>query len=709
VQAEPTDLDQTTLTVEIEAVRFKTADGAFAVIAGVSDDGESVTVTGALAHVHAGESVTVGGGWRRHNQHGWQFVAQQVRVLEPVSDRAILAYLKGVKHVGDRGARWLYEAWGDEVLQVVDADPATRLGEVPGIGKAKLGAAVKSWRAQGEQRSVRLFLEEHGVPATVASRIYRHFGGGSIERLQADPYALTEIPGIGFKTADALAQALGTPPDSPGRLDAGLVYALTLSEDDGHCHLPRTELLERARGLLGADPDDRLDELVARGRLVAESDRVCTPEMDGIERGLARRVRELLDATPAFTLPDLERPDGETAPTDVQWGAVTAALERRLTILTGLPGTGKTQTMRALVDVLLASKRKVRLCAPTGKAARRLAETTGAEATTIHRLLGWLPEINSFEHDAEDPITGVDLLVVDEASMLSVRLAGALLDAVGPATHVLLVGDVDQLAPVGPGRVLDDLIDSGAVPVTRLAEIFRQAARSMIIRAAHAINAGDAPPTVPREDDLHDFFLIARDGGVGTFAEVVELAAERLPRHYDLQPVGDVQVLAPMHKGPVGIDAFNDALRARLNPDGAAIGGTPFRLGDRVLQTVNNHEHQLMNGELGVLVHHDTERDAVVFAADDGRRIRLPLSDTETLKLAYAISVHKAQGSQTAAIVMPLSRAHSVMLTRNLLYTAITRATRLVVLVGDPAALSYAVSRVDARRRHTRLRELVSA
>ncbi|HEX6388289.1 MAG TPA: ATP-dependent RecD-like DNA helicase [Solirubrobacteraceae bacterium] len=703
--AEPADLDQTTLTVEIEAVRWRAPDGGFAVIAGVSDDGESVTVTGALGHVHEGESVTVAGGWRRHNQHGWQFLAQQVRVLAPVSDRAIIAYLKGVKHVGDRGARWLYEAHGEEVLQVVDADPRARLSEVPGIGKAKLGAAVKSWQRQGEQRAVRLFLEEHGVPAAVAARIYRHFGGGSIERLQADPYALTEVPGIGFKTADALAQALGTPPDSPGRLDAGLIHALTLAEDDGHCHLPRAELLERARTLLGADPDDRLDELLARGRLTADGGRVATPEMDGIERALARRVRELLDADPAFTLPDLERPDGDTAPTDVQWGAVTAALERRLTILTGLPGTGKTQTMRALVDVLLASKRKVRLCAPTGKAARRLAETTGAEATTIHRLLGWLPEENSFEHDAEDPITGVDLLVVDEASMLSVRLAHALLDAVGPATHVLLVGDVDQLAPVGPGRVLEDLIDSGAVPVTRLTEIFRQAARSMIVRAAHAINAGDPPPTTPRADDLHDFFLIASPT---PFEEIVALAAERLPRHYDLQPVGDVQVLAPMHKGPVGIDAFNDALRARLNPDGAAIPGTPFRLGDRVIQSKNDHEHELMNGELGVLVHHDSEREAVIFAGDDGRTIRLPISDTETLRLAYAISVHKAQGSQTAAIVMPLSRAHSVMLTRNLLYTAITRATKLVVLVGDPSALSFALTRVDARRRHTRLRELVS-
>lgn len=704
----PADPDATAITVEVEAVRYRAPDGGFAVVAGVSDEGESVTVTGALGHVHEGESVTVGGQWRRHAQHGWQFLAQQVRVLEPVSDRAIMAYLQGVKHVGKAGAKWLLDRHGPEVLQVVDADPGARLAEVPGIGKSRLRAAVTSWNAQGEQRAVRLFLEEHGVPAAVAARVQRHVRGG-VAALQADPYALTEIPGIGFRTADALAQALGTPPDSDGRLDAGLVHALTLAEDDGHCHLPRAELAERARTLLDADASDRIDALVARGRLVKDEDRISGPELDGLERGLARRVRELLDAPPAFTLGELERPGGDTAPTDTQWGAVTAALEHRLSILTGLPGTGKTQTMRALVDVLLEHRRKVRLCAPTGKAARRLAETTGADATTIHRLLGWLPETNDFEHDHEDPITGVDLLVVDEASMLSVRLAHALLDAVGPSTHVLLVGDVDQLAPVGPGRVLEDLIDSGAVPVTRLTEIFRQAARSMIVRAAHAMNAGEAPPTTPRDGDLHDFFLIGRDGGQGAFAEIVDLVADRLPRHYDLAPVGEVQVLAPMHKGPVGIDAFNAALRERLNPDGEAIPGTPFRIGDRVIQTKNDHEHELMNGELGMLVHVDRERDTVVFAGDDGRRISLSLGDTDTLRLAYAISVHKAQGSQTPVIVMPLSRAHSIMLTRNLIYTAVTRATQLVVLVGDPAALSYAVSRVDARRRHTRLRELVSA
>jgi exodeoxyribonuclease V alpha subunit len=291
--------------------------------------------------------------------------------------------------------------------------------------------------------------------------------------------------------------------------------------------------------------------------------------------------------------------------------------------------------------------------------------------------------------------------------MLSVRLAASLLDAIGPATHVLLVGDPDQLAPVGPGRVLEDLIDSGAVPTTRLHEIFRQAARSLIVRAAHAVNHGEAPPARPGPDDIRDFFVINRDDPSAIFSEVCGLVADRLPAHYGLRPVGEVQVLAPMHRGPVGIDAFNAELRRRLNPDGPAIQGTPFRLQDRVIQTVNNHERELMNGELGVLVHHDPERDTVLFAGDDGRRIALPVAELDTLRLAYAISVHKAQGSSARVVVFPLTRAHSVMLTRNLVYTALTRAEEVAVFVGEAAALGIALERRDARRRHTRLAQLV--
>jgi exodeoxyribonuclease V alpha subunit len=350
----------------------------------------------------------------------------------------------------------------------------------------------------------------------------------------------------------------------------------------------------------------------------------------------------------------------------------------------------------------------VRLCAPTGKAARRLAEITGAPATTIHRLLEYAPD-EGFARGPEDPIPGTDVLIVDEASMLSVRLAEALFGAVGPRTHVLLVGDVDQLAPVGPGRVLDDLIESDSVPVVRLTDIFRQAARSLIVRAAHAVNAGTPPPTVAGPGDLRDFFFIERTGPDAIREEVVALAAQRLPAHYDLDPRAEVLVVAPMHRGPAGIDALNAELRARLNEDGQAIAGTPLRVLDRVIQTKNNHERELMNGEMGVIEHHDSERDRVLLACDDGRRIALAVGELDTMRLAHAVSIHKAQGSQAPAVVVVLHRGHHLMLTRNLVYTAITRAERACVVVGERAALHVALGRRDAHARYTRLKELLSA
>ncbi len=701
------DTQERELRAEITTSRWKAADGDFAILGALTDAGDEVTIKGALGHVEVGENVTVGGQWKQHAKHGWQFHADRVVIAEPVGDAALLAYLSAIKHVGPKGAAWLLDQHGDQVLSVIDADPERRLKQVPGIGPAKLGAAVRSWEGQGALRAVRLFLEQHGVPASVAARIYRTLGNSAIGLLQADPYALTQVDGIGFAIADALARALGVGADSPGRLDAGVVHALEQAELDGHCHLPRGELLSRARRLLGADVQERLVHLAAAGRIVIEEDRIAEASMHATERALARRVRELLQDGPELKLKDVVRPtDGAFVPTDAQWAVVDRVIAGRLSILTGGPGTGKTASMGTVVDVLRARGRTVRLCAPTGKAARRLSETTGADATTIHRLLEWVPG-EGFTRDREHPIDGADVLIVDEASMLSVRLAQSLLDAVGHRTHVLLVGDVDQLAPVGPGRVLEDLIDSGAVPTTRLTEIFRQAARSLIVRAAHAINEGQAPPTTPGEGDIHDFFLIARDGPDAIFSEVCELASVRLPKHYGLERHTDVQVLAPMHKGPVGIDAFNVALRERLNPDGQAVTGTPFRVGDRVIQTRNDYEHELMNGELGVIAGYDDDRDAALLACDDGRVLRLPVKDCGTLRLGHAISVHKSQGSQMPVVVVPLFRGHQMMLTRNLIYTALTRAERAAIFVGDLSALSLALGRRDAGTRFTRLAALV--
>ena len=700
-------------------VRWSVPDGDFAVLDAICDDGEAVVLVGALGHVREGESIAAGGGWRCHPRHGWQFGVQRVRILEPVSDAAVASYLESVKHIGPRGAALLLERYGaGEVLAAIDRDPEGVLRGVPGIGARRLGRAVQSWRDQRELRELRLFLDTHGVDAASAGRIARHFGAGSIARLQREPYTICELDGIGFATADALARALDTPPDAPDRLAAGVLHALDLAQSDGHCHLPRPELAARAARLLGGviDVEAAIDALAARGRVVADdAGRVSEARLHAVEQRLAGHVRRLLDDEPALKLGGLKRPArGPFVPSDDQWRGVTQALEHRLSILTGGPGTGKSATMRTLVDLLKAHRKSARLCAPTGKAARRLSELTGVDATTIHRLLEWAPDAG-FTRDASHPIGGCDVLIVDEASMLSVHLAEALLAAVGPRTHVLLVGDVDQLAPVGPGRVLEDLLElegsaGGArtVPATRLTEVFRQAARSLIVRAAHAINAGELPDGVAGAGDVRDFFLIMRDGPRAIFAEVCELAATRLPSHYGLDPAADVQVLAPMHKGPLGIDALNTELRARLNPDGTPIGGTGLRVGDKVMQTRNSYEHDLFNGERGVLLHHDDTRDRVLFGGEDGRRVSLPSDALDTLRLAYAATVHKAQGSQARAIVVPIFRGHQIMLTRNLVYTAVTRAQDVCVVVGERAALATAVGRTDARRRYTRLAQLVA-
>ncbi|HEX4109675.1 MAG TPA: ATP-dependent RecD-like DNA helicase [Solirubrobacteraceae bacterium] len=716
----PWDPSATELEAEVMRVVYRSDPPDFAIVLAVTDAGEEVALAGALADVHPGETLRVRGAFRRHPRHGYRFQVSHVELRPPSSEQALFGYLSSIKHVGTTGAIFLLDRYGIDVLEVIDRSPRARLLEVPGIGRARISGAVASWEEQSALRAVRLFLSEHGVEAAVASRITRALGSDSVELLREDPYRITELDGIGFLTADALARSLGLAGDDPRRLDAGLLYVLAQAELDGHCHLPRPELAERARALLGADPQERIDGLAASGRLrlapppdgSSAAEIVLDPDMDGVEHELAEEVRRLLEAPPVLELRRLRRPErGPFVPTDAQWHGITQVLSCRLAILTGLPGTGKSATMRVLVDLLRRERRRVRLCAPTGKAARRLSAACGVEATTIHRLLEWSPG-EGFTRGPEHPIDDADVLIVDEASMLGVRLAGALLRAVGPHTHVLLVGDIDQLAPVGPGRVLEDLIACGRVPVTALSEIFRQAARSLIVRAAHAINRGERPPlTADGPDDLRDFFFIARNDPAAAFHEIVSLAAERLPSHYDLQPAVGVQVLAPMHRGPLGIDALNTELRARLNPDGPAVTGTPLRVGDRVIQTRNDYEHELMNGELGVIVEGAGPggRTALVLATDDGRRLALPGGAIDTLRLAYAVSVHKAQGSQAPAIVVPLVKAHRIMLTRNLLYTAVTRAERVCVLVGEPAALELALSRRDARRRHTRLAELVAA
>lgn len=753
--------DEETLELEIVGVRFRSDDGSFAVIdaMGNAESGGPAAhqvVVGPVGHLEPGDRVRATGQRQRHPKHGERFRVRALQSMAPEDDAAVSRVLQRVPGVGPVAAEQLIERFGPELLERIDADPRDILRRVKGLTGAKLSEAVEAWKTEAGPRAVRLLLERHGLDAATIGRVIRALGDEpDVALLQSDPYRLTARSGIGFPTADSIALALGEARDSDARRRAGAVHALRQAEDDGHCHLPHDELVRRTvRLLLGRDAAwsarDELApavavavrELVADGQVVERDGRIATLELDEDEALLASLVARMSTDAPTLEIEVAdEAPGGEAeakaaedaaasaedGPTDAkpaerdggtptsraairrsrdprpspeQWEAVRLACGHRLSILTGGPGTGKTQTMRALVQVLRDAHKQVLLCAPTGKAARRLAEATGADATTIHRLLGYVPG-EGFQHDEEDPIPDGGMLVVDEASMLPLDLAVALLRAVGPRTHVLLVGDVDQLAPVGPGRVLQDLLDSGSVPAVRLSRIFRQAERSLIVRAAHAMNRGEPPQTQPGPDDLRDFFLIDRIDPEAAADEVISLATRRLPAHYDVPAVGGVQILAPQRRGACGVDTLNQRMREILNPGGRPAKGSFLREGDRVMQTRNDHESEIMNGELGMLVRVDG--DDGLLQMDDGRAVRLPLARLDTWDLAYACTVHKAQGSSVPVVVIPVVAEHRHMLTRNLLYTAVTRAETACVMVGDRGAILQALRRVDGATRFTML------
>ncbi len=725
-----------TLDVEVVGVRFRSDDESFAVLdamaaSGGSGRGTHEVLVGPVGHLDVGDRVRASGVRQRHAKHGERFRVSRLVTVQPSDDEAIARILQRIPGVGPVAAEQLIERFGSALLERLDREPREVLRRVKGLSGEKLADAVEHWQAESGPRAVRLLLEQHQVDAATIGRVIRALGDEpDVELLQSDPYRLTARSGIGFPTADAIALALGEDPDSVGRRRAGTVHALRQAEDDGHCHLPHDELIRRAARLLAGrhapwSASDALvpgvtatlADLVRDGAVVDTDGRVATLELDEAEGLLAAIVATLSTDAPTLDVAVADEPpetddedDDAPRPSVEQWQAVRLACAHRLSILTGGPGTGKTQTMRALVGTLRADKRTVLLCAPTGKAARRLADATGATATTIHRLLGFVPG-EGFQHDEDDPIPDGGMLVVDEASMLSLDLAVALLRAIGPRTHVLLVGDVDQLAPVGPGRVLQDLLESQAVPAVRLTRIFRQAERSLIVRTAHAINRGEPPQTRPGPDDIRDFFFIDRPDAAAAADEIVSLATARLPTHYGVDAVGGVQVLAPQRRGAAGVDALNQRMRAILNPGGRQAKGSGLREGDRVMQTRNDHDAEVMNGELGMLVRVDG--DDVLMAMDDGRTIRLPSMRLDTWDLAYACTVHKAQGSSVPVAVVPVLGEHRHMLTRNLLYTAVTRAERACVMVGERAAVTQALQRVDGATRFTalprRIREALAA
>jgi exodeoxyribonuclease V alpha subunit len=684
-------------TVEVIGVIFRAEDDGYAVLeVRDADSGEGFALVGPVAHLGDGDRAEVSGDWQTHNRYGRQLRAQGALPLDPADRAGQVAYLTSLRHIGPARAERLVDEHGEGVLGAIAADPHGVFRALRGVSEDQAAAAAESWHASRAVRDLHVQLAPHGL-AHLAAPIHARYGERSMTVLHEDPYRLTEVEGVGFARADKIALAADVPPESSRRAQAAAVFALTEAEQQGNSFLPLEELTRRTGRLLGLAPDpDVLAE--ARGLLVDEG-RVYRELTHASELAVAATLLARAAAPPHLVHDPGDTPREQL--TDEQWAAVRGAFAARVSVLTGGPGVGKTVCTREIVAEAKAADATIALCAPTGRAARRLEEATGHEAQTIHRLLEWMPGREpAFRPGHPLP---VDLIIVDESSMLNLRLAEVLLAGLAETTHVVLVGDADQLPPIGAGKPFEDLIASGAAPVVRLSQIFRQAARSMITTAAHEINHGRPPHLQPTEDQDHDFFFIDRPSPERALETVVEVVAERAPSRFDVDPIRDVQVLAPMYKGAVGIDALNERLQARLNGDGKRALNDRFRIGDRLIQTRNSHELGLMNGSIVFLRSDDPDEEAIVVDTDDGGTLVIPYGETATLRLAYAISVHKAQGCEVPVVVGVCHRSHSRMLTRPLLYTAITRARNSCVLVGDPGALAAAVRRDDSGGRHSGL------
>ncbi|HEX6111467.1 MAG TPA: ATP-dependent RecD-like DNA helicase, partial [Geminicoccaceae bacterium] len=678
----------------VERVAFHSAETGFCVLrVKLAEQREPVTVVGECARVAPGEVVRAEGDWQTSASYGLQFRAQTLVALPPTTLEGIEAYLASgmIKGIGRAMAKKLVRAFGDQVFEVIERRPQ-RLREVPGIGRGLAERVAVAWREQRAVRDIMLFLHSHGLSPLRAARIFEAYGERAIQAVSKNPYRLArDIRGIGFQSADQLAERLGIAPDSPFRLSAGLSHVLEDALGQGHCALPQDELTQRAAALLkvGTGEVERALTLeVAAGGLLEDAIEgtacVFLPAMHQAEREIAERLRALAARRPPWSIENLE---GRLARVERQLAlrlapgqraALAAALSSKLLVITGGPGTGKTTLVEAILLGLAEDAVDVQLAAPTGRAARRLGESTGREAKTLHRLLEAEPG-RGFRRGAERPLT-CDLLIVDEMSMVDLPLMQAMLAALPREAALLLVGDVDQLPSIGPGQVLADLIASDRLPVARLDEIFRQAAASRIVQNAHRVNRGLMPELDRPDARLTDFYAIKARAPEDGARLVLELVTERIPERFGVDPVADIQVLCPTNRGELGARHLNQMLQAALNPnlpDRLEHHGVSFALGDKVMQLENDYDREVYNGDLGRVQRIDREQNQITIEID-GRPLTYAIAELDALTPAYATTVHKAQGSEYPVVVLPLARHHGRMLRRNLVYTAITRARRLV-------------------------------
>lgn len=708
--------ETTTIEGVLARVAYQSPDTGWSVVELDTEERGAVTATGALLGVQVGEQLRLTGRFETDQRFGEQFRVDSYLALVPSTKKGIERYLGSgvIDGIGPKMAKKLVAHFGEDVLDIIEKQPE-RLREAPGIGRVLAERITSGWGDQRAVKDVMIFLQGHGVSPALAARILRFYGDQTVAVLRTDPYRLAEeIHGIGFLTADRIAAEIGIAKDAPARLEAGILHSLRQASDDGHTFLPQAETLARAERLLGQDRAaiiHALDSLASASRIVQHQldggDAVFLSHLERAETQLAARLRSLARrAAPPLAidldraLADYEKRAG-IALASAQRDAIGRAVREKILVITGGPGTGKTTLVRGIVDLLAGKGLKIQLAAPTGRAAKRLGEATGEAAKTIHRLLEFEPKEMRFQRDAETPLAG-DVVIIDEASMLDTLLAHHLLEAVPAGARLVLVGDVDQLPSVGAGRVLSDIIDSGVVPVVRLETIFRQAKRSLIVDSAHRIRRGQLPSLGAGPED--DFFFIARGAPDKTLATLLELVTARIPGHFGLDPHADIQVLTPMQRGLLGAANLNVELQALLNPHGTSLarGSRILRVGDRVMQMRNNYDLEVFNGDIGRVDGIDkTKRQLLVTV--DGRTVRFPFAVLDELSLAYACSIHKSQGSEFPCVVIALEAQHFIMLERNLLYTAVTRGKRLVVVVGNRRALRCAVERQTAHQRHTLL------